>query len=542
MPRQKYKMNVAEGERVSPNAVYDYLIKKGVPHKHALGMLANIKHESNFVPTSKGDGGTSAGLFMHHNSRYDSLKKHVNNDLRDWRGQIDYALSEGDTKNYLKKDFKSPEEASHWFTTKWERPENADKKAVQRQAYIKTFLDNRGQDYNQKLHNPSGVDPFEAGATTASLPENEMYNDLIPEEEKRKAAFKNDVAIAQEKEAKADESEARQELTDEERVHIAKSNFINELTALTEPAPDSAETGDEDAHMQPGHVYLGNESELFQPIQQAQQQYSIDQARNGGYFGDGGPVKPGKTKELSDYSEFKAFHDSLPQNLQDTNFEDSDYGDPNSYNLYGMWESVGKPKDFNEVKDGDFFPLQKDGTYHGFTVHNETGEFLKPMNHETVGKELYGAKYGDDTYFKENRVIVNENGRYQYVPNYVENNSGPVVQNFDYDFETINPDEEGATYRDGGTTGIPERYKKQGFTKVGEMKESNHPDKKWKVLAKKGDNYKVVYGGDPKMEDFSQHHDPVRRKAFWSRMGGINGPHTKDPFSPLYWMKVYKKW
>jgi hypothetical protein len=390
MPRKKYKVNVAEGERVSPNAVYDYLIQKGVPHNHALGMMANIRHESNFIPTAKGDSGTSAGLFQHHNERYSGLKKHVNNDLRNWKGQIDYALNEGDTKSFLKKDFKSPEQASHWFTTKWERPQDAGKKAVQRQGWIKTYLDNRGQDYNQNLYNPENIDPFEEDGPVAYNEGSSegVYGYMIPEDEKRRAAFKKDLAVTQEEESKVGESEARQELTEEEKIKQKKESFIEELASLSPKRSEEIDTQEESTQMQPGKVYLGDESKLFQPIQAAQQQYAIQQARDGGYFGD------------------------------------------------------------------------------------------------------------DDT----------------------------------------------EEYRDGGTTGIPDRYKKLGFTKVGEKKKSSNPDKKWMVLAKKGDQYKVVHGGDPKMQDFSQHKDPVRRKAFWDRMGGINGPDTKDPFSPKFWHKRFGTW
>ena len=288
MPRKKYKVNVAEGERVSPNAVYDYLIQKGVPHNHALGMMANIKHESNFIPTIKGDSGTSAGLFQHHNERYSGLKKHVNNDLRNWKGQIDYALNEGDTKNFLKKDFKTPEEASHWFTTKWERPQDAGKKAVQRQAWIKTYLDNRGQDYKQNLYNPENVDPFEddnASAYNETSPYDD-YGHMILEDEKRKVAFKKDLAVAKEDETKVGESEARKELTEEEKIKQKKESFMEELAAIGPKKTEEADIQEENTRQQPGKIYLGDESTLFQPIQAAQQQYAIEQARDGGYFGE----------------------------------------------------------------------------------------------------------------------------------------------------------------------------------------------------------------------------------------------------------------
>lgn len=90
--------------------------------------------------------------------------------------------------------------------------------------------------------------------------------------------------------------------------------------------------------------------------------------------------------------------------------------------------------------------------------------------------------------------------------------------------------------------GIPERYKKMGFTKVGTKKQSTRPGKKWMVLAKKGDDYKVVHGGYKGMQDFKQHHSEQRRKNFWNRMGGKNSSKATDPFSPLYWHKRFGTW
>jgi len=95
-------------------------------------------------------------------------------------------------------------------------------------------------------------------------------------------------------------------------------------------------------------------------------------------------------------------------------------------------------------------------------------------------------------------------------------------------------------YAKGG--GIPERYKKMGFTKVGAKKKSTRPGKKWMVLAKKGDKYKVVHGGFKGMKDFKQHGSTERKKRFWDRMGGKDSAKAKDPFSPLYWHKRFGTW
>jgi ribosomal protein S16 len=125
----------------------------------------------------------------------------------------------------------------------------------------------------------------------------------------------------------------------------------------------------------------------------------------------GGPIK----KELpDDYNNFLNFNKTLPSNLQDPNFE---YGNPNHYDLYGLWESLGKSKDFNQaVKNNpDWQPDEEDGLYHGFTV-NTNGVFLKPANHPTTYKEVMMASLNTDPYFKENTIIMNEDGRLQYVP------------------------------------------------------------------------------------------------------------------------------
>ena len=97
----------------------------------------------------------------------------------------------------------------------------------------------------------------------------------------------------------------------------------------------------------------------------------------------------------------------------------------------------------------------------------------------------------------------------------------------------------GGMYAEGG--GIPERYKNMGFTHVGQKKEGDGQHK-WKVLAKKGDQYKVVQGGYRGMEDFHQHHSEKRRERFWDRMGGRDSAKAKDPFSPLYWHKRFGTW
>ena len=114
----------------------------------------------------------------------------------------------------------------------------------------------------------------------------------------------------------------------------------------------------------------------------------------------------------------------------------------------------------------------------------------------------------------------------------------------------IDAEDVSALYNEDGTPkyiqemkegGIPQRYKNMGFSRVGQKK-SGDGQHKWKVLAKKGDSYKVVQGGYRGMQDFKQHHSEERKDRFWDRMGGRDSSKAKDPFSPLYWHKRFGTW
>jgi len=112
-----------------------------------------------------------------------------------------------------------------------------------------------------------------------------------------------------------------------------------------------------------------------------------------------------------------------------------------------------------------------------------------------------------------------------------------------YDYMMYNPEaQEQPEMEEMRNGGIPPRYKNMGFNKVGAKKQSTRPGKKWMVLAKKGDKYKVVHGGYKGMKDFTQHRNENRRDRFWNRMGGRNSAKATDPFSPLYWHKRFGTW
>lgn len=132
----------AQGEEnfVSSKDIYSYLSSKGISHNHIMGMLANIQAESSFNAGAIGDNGTSGGLFQHHAERFSGMVAFAGKDwAKNWKRQIDYALREDAGKQYTNQQFKTPEEASAWFTLNFERPSNKESKANQRLGNLKNF-------------------------------------------------------------------------------------------------------------------------------------------------------------------------------------------------------------------------------------------------------------------------------------------------------------------------------------------------------------------------------------------------------------------
>lgn len=92
--------------------------------------------------------------------------------------------------------------------------------------------------------------------------------------------------------------------------------------------------------------------------------------------------------------------------------------------------------------------------------------------------------------------------------------------------------------REGGKI-VYRGHEFEGFNKP---KDAPKGDKHKKVvLAKKGEEVKLVKFGLRGMEDFTQHKDPERRKNYLSRSAGIkdkSGKLTKDdPFSANHWAR-----
>lgn len=77
-------------------------------------------------------------------------------------------------------------------------------------------------------------------------------------------------------------------------------------------------------------------------------------------------------------------------------------------------------------------------------------------------------------------------------------------------------------------------YRGQKFVGYNKPMRSNRDGKQGMVLAKQGDEIKVVHFGDPSMAD---NLSAEANDAFYARFGNQDG--IKDPFSPLYWSASY---
>ena len=113
--------------------VYNYLTQtKGLSKTKALGLMANIDRESSFrINPQGGDGGNSFGMFQWNNTygRSDLMKKNVPDWQTNWKGQIDFALSQKQlpeynkvTTDYLNTTFETPQAAADYWMKHWERP------------------------------------------------------------------------------------------------------------------------------------------------------------------------------------------------------------------------------------------------------------------------------------------------------------------------------------------------------------------------------------------------------------------------------------
>ena len=117
----------SESTRVSDMEIYNYLInEKKLDKNKSIGILANIKGESDFRigVTEKTDAANKGiGLFQFtFPTRKSGLLKKVPDYKTNWKGEIDYFLSEPEAKRYLKQNFNTGNEAAEYLMNNNLRP------------------------------------------------------------------------------------------------------------------------------------------------------------------------------------------------------------------------------------------------------------------------------------------------------------------------------------------------------------------------------------------------------------------------------------
>ena len=117
----------SEDTRVSDMEIYNYLInEKKLDKNKSIGILANIKGESDFKigVTEKGDATNKGiGLFQFtFPTRKSGLLKKVPDYKTNWKGQVDYFLTEPEAKGYLKQNFNTGNEAAEYLMNNNLRP------------------------------------------------------------------------------------------------------------------------------------------------------------------------------------------------------------------------------------------------------------------------------------------------------------------------------------------------------------------------------------------------------------------------------------
>ena len=135
--------------------VYDYLMtKKGMTPQKANAIMSNIEGESGFYSDAIQTGNIEnrgLGLFQHtFSTRKEDLVKQVPDWETNWKGQIDFAMSESEMKSFMRKDYDNQEEATEGFMQTFEKP------AITSDKYPGKTLTKSGNKYYYKVPKKEG--------------------------------------------------------------------------------------------------------------------------------------------------------------------------------------------------------------------------------------------------------------------------------------------------------------------------------------------------------------------------------------------------
>ena len=137
-----------DGLPTLPRTCVEYLVGKGFNTAAAIGIIANIKQESDFRTNCVGDKGTSFGICQWHNARGTAMKNFVG---AGWEsnlsGQLDFLIHELESSypsllSELKgvpNTLEGAKTAADRFVRVFERPANVDKSSLKRQANAENY-------------------------------------------------------------------------------------------------------------------------------------------------------------------------------------------------------------------------------------------------------------------------------------------------------------------------------------------------------------------------------------------------------------------
>ena len=377
------------------------------------------------------------------------------------------------------------------------------------------------------------------------------YEALTPEQRAEFDAFMSTHGSSEDKESTEDTevSEAKNELLQKER----ERSFLDELNSQYEEAQQQPQSTNQQQAPVDNSVYSMPQIDL--PQYQAPQ---MPEYEEGGEERVPLRVSP-ESRAMGDVGIGfgNNIHTSLGANLQDKNLRAG-----LSYGKNKLATDINYTRGFDNTSSFSGSASYNPGKYN---IDFSYGQEPEGNSNLSLGAGYRGDKLSGNLEYSQNNQDRNLSGNVRYGTG---NLSGSLGTNFVLG-QDFNPNIKGninyqnknfttsigagynadmgiqpnisAAYRfqDGG---IPDRYKNAGFTKVGAKKQSTRPGKKWMVLAKKGDQYKIVHGGYDGMKDFSQHGSKDRKERFWDRMGGRDSAKANDPFSPLYWHKRFGTW
>ena len=126
--------------RVQPLEMYNYATKvKGLSPAHAKALVASGIGESSLLTFNPGDNGMSDGIWQWHKERLTKMKQNVPDWRTNWKGQLDYALTEDYGPEWTQTQWADAYAANDAWVRKWERTAHPDSDVQKRAGYIKGF-------------------------------------------------------------------------------------------------------------------------------------------------------------------------------------------------------------------------------------------------------------------------------------------------------------------------------------------------------------------------------------------------------------------